>query len=192
MEEKSRTGRTHGGPPDRLGDNRQVRKLIFLALFALSLEARAQASDGTGLPVQLEGQADRIVQLMGGAHALEFRSARRYHFVDVNGDGVPDPVVLFAIEGVGASKRDDYYIAVFRAEPLAPTGQRVRPSGYRLLDFARIGGRGEREVDFEKLWFANGVFVLDASEPGEKGAAGRRIPLQLRLGSDGRLAEVKP
>jgi hypothetical protein len=168
-----------------------VRKHLLLALFVLSMDARAQASDGTGLPVQLEGQADRIAQLMAGAHALEFRTARRYHFADVNGDGVPDPVVFFAIEGVGASKRSDLYIAVFGTEPLAPAGQRVRPSGYRLLDFVQVGSRGVREVDFEKLSFANGVFTLEASEPGEKGAAGRKIPLQLRLGPDGRLAEVK-
>lgn len=169
-----------------------MKRLLLAALFSLSLDAHAQASDGTGLPVQLEGQADRIAQLMAGAHALEFRTARRYHFVDVNGDGVPDPVVFFAIEGIGASKRFDYYIAVLGTEPLAPTGQRVRPSGFRLLDFLRLGSRGQREIDFEKLSFANGVFTLEASEPGEKGAAARKTSLLLRLGADGRLAEVKP
>jgi hypothetical protein len=100
---------------------------------------------------------------------------------------------LFAIEGAGASKRADLYLAVFGTEPLAPAGQRVRPSGYRLLDFVQVGSRGAREVDFEKLAFANGVFTLEASEPGEKGAsAGRKTRLLLRLGADGRLSEHKP
>jgi hypothetical protein len=163
-----------------------------VALFALLLDARAQPSDGTGLPVQVEAQADRIAQLMAGAHALEFRTARRYHFVDVNADGVPDLAVFFAIEGVGVSKRYDSFIAVFVTEPLAPVGQRVRPSGYRMLDFIQVGSRGVREVDFQKLSFANGVFTLEASEPGEKGAAARKTRVLLRLGADGRLAEVKP
>ena len=175
-----------------MGDNRRVRKLLVAALLGLSLEARAQASDGTGLPAQLEGQADRIAQLMAGAHAAEFRSARRYHLLDVNGDGVPDPVVLFATQGLGANRRVEYYLAVFATEPLAPSGQRVRPSGYRLLDFMRVGTRGAREIDFDKLSFANGVFTLQASEPGEKGAAERQAPVLLRLDADGRLAEVKP
>jgi hypothetical protein len=177
------------------GDNRGVGKLLFSALIALAalwLDAHAQPSDGTGLPVQVEGQADRIAQLMAGAHALELRTARRYHFVDVNGDGVPDLAVFFAIEGVGASKRYDSFIAVFATETLAPVGQRVRPSGYRMFDFIRVGSRGVRDVDFDKLSFAGGVFTLEASEPGEKGAAARKTRVLLRLGADGRLAEVKP
>ena len=163
-----------------------MKKLILLALLSVCLDARAQASDGAGLPILLEGQADRIAELLAGAHAREFRTARRYHFVDVDGDGVPDPVVFFAIEGLGASNRHDLFFAVFRTEPLPPAGQRLRPAGYRLLDFAKLGGRGGREIDFEKLSFANGVFTLQA------GAAGGHLPLLLRLGADGRLAEVKP
>lgn len=169
-----------------------MRRLCLAALLALCLDAHAQPSDGTGLPVQVEGQADRIAQLMAGAHALELRTARRYHFADVNGDGVPDLVVFFAIEGVGASKRYDSFLAVFATETLAPAGQRVRPPGYRMLDFIQVASRGVREVDFEKLSFANGVFTLEASEPGEKGSAARNTRVLLRLGAGGRLAEVKP
>lgn len=65
---------------------------------------------------------------------IDFRTARRYRFVEVNGDGVPDLVVFFAIEGVGVSKRFDSFIPVFTTETLAPAGQHVRPSGYRMLD----------------------------------------------------------
>ncbi|MBI3372447.1 MAG: hypothetical protein HY017_11930 [Betaproteobacteria bacterium] len=163
-----------------------MKKLLLLALLSVCVDARAQASDGAGLPILLEGQADRVAELMSGAHAREFRTARRYHFVDVDGDGVPDPAVFFAIEGLGASNRHDLFFAVFRTEPLVPAGQRLRPSGYRLLDFTLVGSRGGRQIDFEKLSFANGVFTLQAD------AAGAKTPVLLRLGSDGRLAEVKP
>lgn len=171
-----------------------MKHFLLSTLFALAFpsDALAQARDGVGLPTQLEAQADRIAQLLAGAQAIEFRTARRYHLLDVNGDGLPDPVVLLAIEGVGLSKRFDAYIAVFHTEPLAPTGQRARPSGYRLFDFLHVGSRGVREVDFEKLSFAGGVLTLEVIEPGEKGAAGRRSPLHLRLGADGRLTEAKP
>ena len=165
-----------------------MTRLLLLSLFAFSLEARAQASNGAGLPAQLEAQADRVAQLLAGAHSAEYRTARRYHFVDVNGDGVPDPAVFFAIEGLGASKRYDFYLAVFRTEPLASSGQRARPPGYRLLDFIRVGGRGERQVDFEQLSFAGGMFALEAGE----NEPARRTRLLLRLQDDGRLTEVKP
>ena len=49
-----------------------------------------------------------------------------------------------------------------------------------------------RGVDVERLSFASGVFTLEASEPGEKGSAARKTRVLLRLGADGRLAEVKP
>ena len=180
-----------GVAPLCAGDNRAVKRILVVSLLAFSLEARAQASDGIGLPAQLEAQADRIAQLMAGVYAVEYRTARRYHFVDVNADGVPDPVVFFAIEGLGASKRYDFYLAVFRTEPLAPSGLRLRPPGYRLLDFMRLGGRGERQVDFEKLSFAGGVFSLEALEAGANEPA-RRTRVLLRLHDDGRLTEVKP
>lgn len=139
-----------------------IRALLFASLLAAS-PALAQKPSETA-PVLLESQADSLTRMLAGGYAVEFRSARRYHLLDAGAGSPAYAAVFFTIEALGSANDYRYWFALFQVEPYAPSGQRVRPPGYRLLDYIEIGGKGGRQVDFEKLAHAKGVFTLETDK----------------------------
>jgi hypothetical protein len=155
--------------------------MLRIVLVSLALLAADPALGQVEAPVQLDAQLNNLVQLLAGGRAVEFRSARRYHFLDVNADGVPDAAAFFTLETLGQASQASVWFALLVAEPFPQSGQRLRPPAFRLVDFIQLAPNGAGRVNVDALAYDKGAFGIDT----DKG----KIVLRLQ---GGRLLEAKP
>ena len=74
-------------------------------------------------------------------HGEEYKDARKVVVGDLNGDGIPDTVVLYTIEGQNLSNNYVQYLAVF-----------VRSkTGLEAITHATVGGKGFRSVELKAV-----------------------------------------
>ncbi len=177
-------------PPIRATDspNRTVRSFAaptgllrsLLLLVMVSLCSAGAAAEAKFQPTAaLEAQVAELAGLLSDGYAQEYAEARSYHAVDVQGHGAKDVVVFFTLEGEAKTLYYGFYMAVFeRVEPVDPAPHEAER--YRLAAFAQVGGKGWRNVDFDRLGYAKGRFALVTEEyakgdanccPSVKGAA---------------------
>jgi len=153
----------------------RIQTLLLAAMLGATPAGAQEAS------VQLEAQVNSLVQLLAGGRATEFRTARRYHYADVNGDGVPDAAVYFTLETLGQGNQYSVWFALLQAEPFPQSGSRIRPPAYRLLDFVQVGSSSGPQVNSDALGYDKGAFGIET----DKG----KIVLRLQ---GGRLLEARP
>lgn len=148
--------------------------LAFVTTPALPADMRA-----------VNDQLDVIVQKMkdGDLHAVEYRKARRVHSIDVDGDGVPDTVVFFTIEGFAGGNNYTSYMTVFKGQ-----GTRFEP-----LDTIVVGGKGLGAVSYSKPVLRNGHLVVERMEYVDSDARccpSRKTSVTISI-RDGKLIEVR-
>ncbi|MEW6740603.1 MAG: hypothetical protein ACOYU2_05910 [Nitrospirota bacterium] len=82
----------------------------------------------------------------------EYKKARRFCSGDIDGDAKDDIAVLYTIEGFCCGNNYHYYLAVFLN----------RGSRFELVTSAKVGGKGERGVEFDTI--RNGKILLNTEE----------------------------
>lgn len=82
----------------------------------------------------------------------EYRKARRFSFGDIDGDGKDDIAVLYTIEGFCCGNNYQFYLAVFLN----------KGSSYDLVASEKVGGKGERAIEFNAI--ENGKIILSTDE----------------------------
>lgn len=85
-------------------------------------------------------------------HGEEYKKARRFCFGDLNGDGKEDIAVLYTLESFCCGNNYQFYLAVFLKEG----------SGFKLIASENVGGKGNREIGFNKI--KGGKILLNTFE----------------------------
>ncbi len=122
---------------------------VFAAILLSSCSDRPDQKDAAA-------RIDAIVARIKGrdAHATEYPDTRKYHYVDINGDGVPDVVALFTVEGFGGGNNYSFYLSVLRNNK----------GVLAEVDTVKAGGKGERELNFDTVRLKQGTLELDTKE----------------------------
>ncbi len=104
----------------------------------------------------LNGQLDAVVTAAkrGDKDATEYRKARAIHLADVDGDGIPDAMAFFTIEGMGGGNNYEQYIVVLK-------GAR---SAFSLVGSLQIGGGDLGGASFSRPALKNGRIVIARKE----------------------------
>lgn len=71
----------------------------------------------------------------------EYREARRFSSGDIDGDGKEDIAVLYTLESFCCGNNYQFYLAVFLK----------RGEEFKLAASEKVGGKGEREVEFNNI-----------------------------------------
>jgi hypothetical protein len=112
-----------------------VLLLIILSLGNhVAAQGHSQDADTAVIASFIAGQARR-------QHGEEYEEARKILAGDLDGDGAPETVVLYTIEGQGGSNNYVQYLAVF-----------TRAAGrWRVLAHAPVGGKSGRSVELHSV-----------------------------------------
>lgn len=105
-----------------------------------------------------ENRINEIVSRITGAdgYATEYAKARKYHFLDIDDDGIKDVVSFFTIEGSGGGNNYFFYMTVL----LNKKGK------ISELGTIEVGGKGMRDVNFDKVAINKGNLELETTEYG--------------------------
>ena len=100
----------------------------------------------------IEQQMNAVVEenKNGDRFAGEYRDARRYHFIDVDSDGMEDVVVFFTIEGFGGGNNYNFYMAIFKG-----TNKR-----YEYIDSKMAGAKLGAHLDFDYLKVQKNALIV--------------------------------
>lgn len=163
--------------------------------------AAVKGAEGHAIPRQLNKQLIALEELISDADATGPDQDRTFHFIDLDDDGREDAVVFSSVGakgGVGYGQ----YLSVF-----LQTGGVDDADGpyWRLVDYAKVGGKAVRLLDFDYLGVDGRValngdraairFELRTREyqagdpaccPSGKGTA------VFEIRNEGRLVEVQP
>jgi len=82
----------------------------------------------------------------------EYKQARRFCFGDIDGDGKEDIAILYTIESFCCGNNYQFYLAVFLN----------RDSRFELAASTKVGGKGERGVEFDQI--RDGKILLSTDE----------------------------
>ncbi|HLA74687.1 MAG TPA: hypothetical protein VJM76_02085 [Gammaproteobacteria bacterium] len=119
--------------------------IIALLFFLSATLAVAYAEDNA--PPQLKLQADSLAALLKDSYAEEY--GRKY-YVFTQGSGTRVAAVFYGFEGYGLGNNWSQYLAVFSVLSGAEPGQ-LKTDYFSLLDVVKIGAKGWRAADFEKV-----------------------------------------
>jgi hypothetical protein len=133
---------------------RKIRAFLFTASILL-----VSCGDKSSNKVEkAEDRIDAIVSRIKGsdAQAYEYNKARKYHFIDIDGDGNKDVVSFFTIEGVGGGNSYTFYMSV-----LLHNNGKLSELGTIV-----VGGKGRRSVNFDKVGLNKDSIELETTEYG--------------------------
>ncbi len=82
----------------------------------------------------------------------EYKEARRFCFGDIDGDGEEDISVLYTLESFCCGNNYQFYLAVFLN----------KGSKFELAASSKVGGKGERTVEFNTI--KDGKILLNTDE----------------------------
>ncbi|QSA96295.1 hypothetical protein [Methylococcus sp. EFPC2] len=136
---------------------RPQRLAIMMMTLALALASCEDPSDDPPAPVaEATKYVDAIVSRIKGndPDAEEYAEARKIHVLDVDGDGVKDVVAFFTVEGFDGGNNYHFYLSVLRG----------RPGSLAEAGTLKIGGKGWRHIDFDRLGLEGGRLIVQTSE----------------------------
>lgn len=129
-------------------------RTFVLSIIALASGIALAQSKAPPTPA-LAGQVTTLAALVSDGYAEEFTDSRTYHAIDVLGHGRKDAIVFFTLEGESRTVYYGYYMAIFENVELFEPAAGEAPR-YRLAAFAKVGGKGWRHIDFDRLQYSKG------------------------------------
>jgi len=115
--------------------------VISIFVFLFSIQASAQSADKAAINKFISAQAT-------SEHGEEYSDARKVVSGDLNGDGVPETVVLYTIEGQNGSNNHIQYLAVFTR-----ANRQLVP-----LTHTSVGSKSYRDAELDSI--SNGLINL--------------------------------
>lgn len=100
---------------------------------------------------------DRDPDDTGTCRGTEYKKARRFCFGDLDGDGKEDIAALYTLESFCCGNSYQFYLAVFLKSG----------AGFKLAASEKVGGKGERGVDFNAIKGARILLKTDEYLPGD-------------------------
>ncbi len=119
----------------------RLAAVVVFSICFLTIQASAQNADKTAIDKFISGQATR-------EHGEEYSGARKVVTGDLNGDRVPETVVLYTIEGQNGSNNHVQYLVVFTRA----NGQLVH------LTHTSVGSKTYRDAELDSI--TNGLINL--------------------------------
>lgn len=133
----------------------------FYLLFAVMAGATLLLSAcGDGKKLEEAGQKiDAIVKKLNrdDPDASEHTEARMIHLLDIDKDGRKDAVAFFTIEGMGGGNGYSFYMTVLYGGD----------KGFSNIGTLKVGGKGERHVNFDKIALDRETLVVETTEYAE-------------------------
>lgn len=104
-------------------------------------------------------QIDSIVSRIKGSdpETAEHAGARKIHFLDFDGDGIKDVIASFTIVGGSGRNQNNGYSIYMSA-------LRGQDGSFLEVGTVKVGGKGERNLNFDSVEFEEGAVVVKTAE----------------------------